>query len=472
MQAILVAFKELLHRKGSTVIAILLVTIGMATISILGNAALEMERRFNKNTRGIDMVVGAKGSPLQLVLSSVLHIDDPTGNIKLTEALRLKNNPMVQHAIPLAYGDNYMGYRVLGTNPEFVDFFDLSLANGTLPGGHFEAVVGYEVAKKTGLKVGEVFKTVHGSKEEGDIHEHPFKVTGLLNKTGLAIDNLLITDIQSVWDLHHDEHEHAHIHHHHHKHAHKAKEKAEEEHTHTHSHEHKHNHAHTEEENHAHEHNHKHEQDEGEEKEHHHHHAHEGFAWRNALTEGNTKFNLEITAMLIKFKGTQGLITIPRMINEQTRMQAALPGIELNRLYKLTGTGVAVMQALAALVFFTAGLSILLTLLSDVRNRYFEMALMRVYGAKPSFLAAVNIWQAIQLVGIGIVFGLVVAKLTPLLLAGFGANGSAVTSLLITKFTFFDLQLAVVLLIFSILAGLFPAIKAYRLNLLNTLKNA
>jgi putative ABC transport system permease protein len=449
MRILKIAYQELLHKKGSTLIAILLVAIGMASISILGNAAQEMERRFNTNTKGIDMVVGAKGSPLQLVLSAVLHLDDPTGNIKIKDALKLVKNPAVKYAIPLAYGDNFQGFRVLGTNPEFIDFYGLNLVEGALPKGHFEALIGATVAQKTGLKVGDTFKTVHGSKEEGDLHEHPFKVVGILAPTGIAVDNLLITDIQSVWDLHHEEHEHAHIHHHHHN-------------DHSHSHNHENNgekkenqkdgeHAHNDHDCH-----------------HHHHHHHHDFEWRNALTPGNK--NLEITALLVKFKGAMGLVTIPRQINENTPMQAALPGIELNRLYKLTGTGIAVFNTLALLVLITAALSILLALLGDIQKRYFEMALMRCFGATPLFLASLNILQAILLVLSGAVVGLIMAKTSSFwldnLLAAQTTNG-----LLINHFTLLDLKLLALLLGLGFLAGLIPAIKAYRINIINTLKN-
>ena len=398
------AYKELAHKKGSTYIAILLVAIGMASVSVLGNAAAEMENRFNQNTKGIDMVVGAKGSPLQLVLSAVLHLDDPTGNIFVKDAFKLAKNPAVKSAIPLAYGDNYMGYKILGTSPEFLDFYQLNLVEGNLPKGHFQVLLGADVAEKTGLKVKDKFKSVHGSKAEGDEHEHPFYVVGILEKTFLSVDNLIITDVKSIWDLH--------------------------------------DHDHTD---------------------------HSAKGWNNDLTQENA--DKQITAMLVKFKGAMGLVTIPRQVNENTPMQAALPGIELNRLYKLTGSGIAVFNMMAALIILTAALSILLSLLSDIQSRYFEMALLRCFGLSPLKLAVLNLLQALILVVSGVVVGLLFSKALPYLVQPLSIDPTF-GSLLIKNISLFDLKIAALLLILAIIAAIVPAVKAYRLNLIKTLKNA
>ncbi len=172
----------------------------------------QLNQHLENNTKPFDMVIGAKGSPLQLVLSSVLHIDDPTGNIPLDEALKITRNPMVKETIPVSYGDNYRGYRVLGTSNEYLAKYDATLQEGKLHEKPFEVVIGNEVAKKINLQIGDTFTSAHGLAENGlETHdEKPFMVTGILKPTGAIIDHLIITNLQSIWEVHehNDEHNH------------------------------------------------------------------------------------------------------------------------------------------------------------------------------------------------------------------------------------------------------------------------
>ena len=85
-----------------------------------------IKTQMDNNLKGIDMVVGAKGSPLQLILSSVYHVDSPTGNISLKEARSIEKNPMVGNSVPLLYGDNYEGFRIVGTNEKFIELYKMN----------------------------------------------------------------------------------------------------------------------------------------------------------------------------------------------------------------------------------------------------------------------------------------------------------------------------------------------------------
>lgn len=172
----------------------------------------QLNQHLENNTKPFDMVIGAKGSPLQLVLSSVLHIDDPTGNIPLDEALKIARNPMVKEMIPVSYGDNYRGYRVLGTSNEYLAKYDATLQEGKLYEKPFEVVIGNDVAKKINLQIGDTFASAHGLAENGlETHnEKPFIVTGVLKPTGAIIDHLIITNLQSIWEVHEHSDEHNH----------------------------------------------------------------------------------------------------------------------------------------------------------------------------------------------------------------------------------------------------------------------
>ncbi|WP_139062488.1 ABC transporter permease [Aquimarina megaterium] len=191
-------------------VLLLLLSISLATFVL--QVRNQLNQHLENNTKPFDMVIGAKGSPLQLVLSSVLHIDDPTGNIPFDEALKIARNPMVKEMIPVSYGDNYRGYRVLGTSNEYLAKYDATLQEGRLYEKPFEVVIGNEVAKKINLQIGDTFTSAHGLAKNGlETHdEKPFIVTGILKPTGAIIDHLIITNLQSIWEVHehNDEHNH------------------------------------------------------------------------------------------------------------------------------------------------------------------------------------------------------------------------------------------------------------------------
>ncbi|WP_299218165.1 FtsX-like permease family protein [uncultured Aquimarina sp.] len=181
---------------------------------MLATFVLQISKQLNhhleKNSKPFDMVIGAKGSPLQLVLSAILHIDNPTGNISLDEALRISKNPMIKEAILVSYGDNYRGYRILGTSDEYVRKYGATLKEGKLNTKNFEAVFGAEVAKKLNLNIGSSFVSSHGLiQNEIEAHdEKPFVMTGILAPTGTVVDQLIITNLESIWKVHEHENEH------------------------------------------------------------------------------------------------------------------------------------------------------------------------------------------------------------------------------------------------------------------------
>ena len=113
------SIKNIFSRPLSSVLSILLLSLGVSMISLLILINTVLKDQMDNNLKGIDMVVGAKGSPLQLILSSVYHVDSPTGNIPLKDAKAIEQNRMVGYSVPLLYGDNYSGYRIclLYTSP-------------------------------------------------------------------------------------------------------------------------------------------------------------------------------------------------------------------------------------------------------------------------------------------------------------------------------------------------------------------
>ena len=190
-------------RPLATALNLLLLALGIATITVLLLATGQIEERMGRDARGVDMVAGAKGSPMQLVLSSVFHLDAPTGNIALDDALALSRHPMVKKAIPLALGDSFQGHRIVGTNHDYPAHYGARVAAGRLWSAPMEAVLGAEVAASARLAVGATFAGAHGLAAGGDAHdEEPFKVVGVLAPTGSVLDRVVLTSVESIWEIH------------------------------------------------------------------------------------------------------------------------------------------------------------------------------------------------------------------------------------------------------------------------------
>ena len=198
-----ISFAYLRARPLATILNLLLLALGVATITVLMLATAQLEQRMGSDARGIDLVAGAKGSPMQLVLSAVFHLDAPTGNIPLADALALAKHRAVKKAIPLALGDSYRGFRIVGSNHDYPAHYGARIAAGRLWSAPMEAVLGAEVAAKANLAVGASIAGAHGLGEGGDEHaSEPYKIVGVLAPTGTVLDRLVLTSVESVWEVH------------------------------------------------------------------------------------------------------------------------------------------------------------------------------------------------------------------------------------------------------------------------------
>lgn len=416
------SWKNMLNRPLSTALSLILLTLGTGIISLMILISHHVQEQMEKNIRGTDMVVGAKGSPLQLILSAVFHIDAPTGNIRLEEARRLKKNPLVASAIPLSYGDSYGGYRIVGTEHAYPALYGAEISEGRLWQKSFEVTLGASVASNLVLSPGDTFAGVHGLSEGGDSHDaHAYRVTGIFKPTGSVIDRLILTATESVWEVHEHQEEEEVVDH---------QEKTE------------------------------HQDDQLPEEG-----AHEG-----AHDHGNEEEKV-ITAMLIKFRSPMGLIQLPRMVNEKTSMQAAVPVYEISRLLGLLGTGIDTLNLLALIIMIVSGISVFISLYNAIRDRRYEMALMRVYGASRWQLAALVIQEGLLLSLTGGLLGLCLSRLGLWIISGLTAE----------KYPFhfsglYLMQQEVFLLFVSagigFMAAIIPAVQVFTINLHKTLSDA
>jgi putative ABC transport system permease protein len=193
-------------RRLSTGLNVLLLALGIATITLLLLATSQLEERMQRDARGIDLVVGAKGSPMQIILSSIYQLDVPTGNVSWQQAQELARHRFVKKIIPLALGDNYRGFRIVGTTHDYVAHYDARLAQGQLWQAPLEVVLGAEVAASSGLGVGAHFAGAHGmggGREGENVHEqHQYTVVGVLAASGTVVDRVVLTAVESLWAVH------------------------------------------------------------------------------------------------------------------------------------------------------------------------------------------------------------------------------------------------------------------------------
>lgn len=205
MKTIALSWRYLWSRPLGATLNVLLLSLGLASITFLLLVSAQLSQAFDKDLAGIDVVVGAKGSPMQLILCGVFHIDVPPGNVPLKAVKALEKNPMVASVIPLSLGDNLRGFRIVGTSQAYLAHYGATLAQGRTWDAPMQVVVGATVAKKLGLQVGNTFIGSHGLGAGGHLHgENPYAVVGILQASGTVIDRLIVTDTASVWKVHED----------------------------------------------------------------------------------------------------------------------------------------------------------------------------------------------------------------------------------------------------------------------------
>jgi putative ABC transport system permease protein len=203
MKVLTLSFRYLWARPLAAALNLLLLSLGLASITLVLLVSDQIDRAFERDLAGIDLVVGAKGSPMQLILAGVFHIDVPPGNIALAEVQALQQDPRVAKLIPLSLGDSYRGFRLVGTAPAYIHHYGATLAQGELWRAPMQTVLGASVARATGLPVGAHFVGSHGLGGGGHAHgDNAFVVTGVLAPCRCVLDRLILMATESVWQVH------------------------------------------------------------------------------------------------------------------------------------------------------------------------------------------------------------------------------------------------------------------------------
>ncbi|MFZ9981701.1 MAG: ABC transporter permease [Cyclobacteriaceae bacterium] len=393
MNSLKFVLASLRRQKFQALQTIILFVTGVSISVAVLSFTTQLDTRIEQNTRGIDLVAGAKGSPLQLILSSVFHADYPTGNIRLIEAEKLSRHRLVRQALPLALGDAYNGFRIVGTNDNFKEWYDCRITQGAWWKDDLEVVLGAEVSKRTGLNIGDTFASAHGLTEQNRDHEDVmYTVTGILEKSGGITDDLIITSVPGLWKVHHL--------------------------------------------------------------------MMKPVSSPSRLVPGAdaTDSLAEITALLIRFRNPIAALQLPRIINQGTTMQAASPAFEAARLQSLVGAGTEVLNYFAWMILGLSGLSILFSLLSGMRVRQVDIAIMRVMGAGRGKIFSIIIFEAVILSLSGALPGIIAGHLI-LALSGQSTIAQGLSPYL---FQIEELYIILSAVIIGATGALIPAIGASR----------
>ena len=431
MNLLKLSWKNLTHKPLAMLLSLILFALGVGLISLLLQLNKQVQEKFEKNLANIDLVIGAKGSPLQMILCNMYHIDNPTGNISIKEARPFLNpkHPLIRLAVPLSLGDSYRNFRIVGTTHEILDsIYPAQLATGKRWEKDLEVTIGAIVAKETGLKVGDQFHSSHGFMDDGvNVHDDGsgFKVVGILATSGTVADQLILCNNRSIWLVHEHEEE---------KPTADTTQAAAHDHNHEHSHDHNHPVAH------------------------------------KPLIEEVDK---DITSVLIRYKSRTNwrALNMPRSINENTDMQAASPAYEIARLTDMMGTGEKILRQLALIIVIVSGLSIFISLFSSLKDRKYELALMRVMGATPGKIFILIILEGLILAFLGYLLGIAISHL------GLEFFGRYLESSHRYTFDAFHLMKEEIYLfggalLIGIIAAILPAIQASRTDISETLTDS
>lgn len=456
MNTFSLVWKNISQQWGSAILSVLLTAFGVSILIVIYISSVTFEKQLENNTKNIDLVVGAKGSPMQLILSSLYHVDNPTGNIPLVEANKIAENPLVQLATPISLGDNYKGHRIIGTDQTFLELYDLKIKEGRLWKKSFEVVLGAEVVRKHKIKIGDKIYSAHGLSAEAHQHDdHPFEVVGILEPAHSVVDNLILSNLASVWEVHGIAHNDEHLH---------------EDHDHDHDHSHEgHDHAHHSESNHTHDEDHNHDHDDD------HVHATQEESTEEKIVSEKPQNNafiksigqdmledhgVEITALLVKYSSPTAISVLPRMINQSTQMQAASPAIESSRIFSLLGVGFDSLGILAYVIMIIAGFSVFISLYNAMKDRKYDLAIMRTLGATKAKLFTITLVEGLIITFIGGFIGLVLGHVI-LYYISLQASESAD---FIQAFAIHTNELVILFtaMLIGIIASIIPAIKAYQ----------
>lgn len=409
MTLLRLSLKSLFNRKTTTLLTILSIAISVTLLLSLERIRLGAQESFKNTISGTDLIVGARSSPLQLLLYSVFRIGDATNNVSWESYQDLKKNPETKWTIPISLGDSHKGFRVVGTDENYFNHYkfsggkNLSLLEGERFKNLFDVVLGYDVAQKLKYKLNDKIILAHGTGASFQDHaQTPFVIVGILNKTGTPVDQSVHVSLEAIEAIH--------------------------------------------------------------------------VGWESGAPSKDSPTQEEllkksltpksITAFFMGLNSRSGVLKIQREINtySQEPLTAALPGVVLTSLWQNMSFMENILKLLTGLVFLTSLLSLFLVLLTSLKERRREMAILRSMGAKPFFVFMLFVFESCLVTLLGILGGILLTLIAlfiaePILVDKFGLI------LDLAKWTANDLIYLGLMFACSFIVGMIPAFLAYRNSL-------
>jgi putative ABC transport system permease protein len=447
-----IALKSLRQRALASSLTALSVGLGVMLIVAVLLIAGIINETFNRRSVSYDFIVGPKGSDMQLVLSTVYRIEPPIQNLPYLYYLDLKKDPMVEDAVPVAFGDFTQegAFPIVGTTEQYFLWGSApkkpySLADGKRWSSAFHAILGSEVARKNGWGVGSKFKLVHGGAESGHVHDEEFEVVGVLAPTGTPDDRTAFVNLEGFYLV-------------------SGHEKPVSEAVNSwrefngqpplsgaelaaevqkHGGEHVHDHG-------------------GHDHAHHHHHD-------------VPDIQKEVTAILVRIKRLgegEAPVAAPMFMEKLRRgykVQAVNPIRPMARLQnQFIGNIRNALLALTAVILVVSGVSIFVSIYNSMSERLREIAIMRALGARRETVFGVILTESLLLCLGGGLLGALVGHLLIIAAAPVIRNR---TELLVDPYAFDPNELWIVpaLVVLAVVAGLLPGLRAYRADVAESL---
>lgn len=405
------AWASLRSRALSVGLTVLVITLSVVLLLGVERVRTQAHEGFASTVSGTDLIVGARSGPVNLLLYSVFHIGDPTNNVSWQSYQELSALPQVKWAVPLSLGDSWRGYRVVGTSDGYFEHYRygaghaLAFADGRPFDDLYDAVIGAEVARAQKVGLGDEIVLAHGT---GAVTlathaDKPFRVAGILQRTGTPVDSSLLVSLAAIEAIHVD--------------------------------------------------------------------------WRSGVRLRSQSVSAErarhldltptsITAFMLGLNSRIATFSVQRRINEypDEAMLAILPGVTLQQLWQSLGMAERALQLISAMVVALGMVSLVTLLVSTLQERRREMAILRATGARPGYIAALLVVEAVATSAVACALALVL-----LVAASIAGRGWALANfgLSITHVWPDGRELAWVagVLAISAVAGLVPALLAYRRTL-------
>ena len=417
--------RNLTSRPIGSLLTLLSVTVGVALMVGILIISQALHQGAGEYADDYDLVVGAQGSPTQLILSTLFHYENPVANIDYGLYQELLDDQRVREVVPIALGDSYGGYRIVGTEEQYLSSRDGGVSDPYAEGRGFveigEAVIGSRVAESMNLSLGDTFQSIHGFDDASNGHHHEleYTVVGILNEEKSIMDRSIFASVETYWaahDHHHDDH-----------HDHDA-----------HSHDdHDHDHHHD-----AHDHD--------------HHHDDHFCPYDHQQEE-------QVTALLVRTEDVAGRSSLIGFLedHDQYSVQAVMPQVVLRQLMENIGDFSTIASLLALITIVIAIISIFISLVQSVRERQRDIAVMRILGATRRKVMLVIVAESLLITLGGLILGLA-GGYTIAYYAGQFLQQAA--GLFFNPWQLWPGQGMLILAVLSLglLAGLIPALTVYR----------